>query len=89
MIDNKFINPGSPEDFIKEANGKLFEFGSYRLGVHSPGTDIDALCFAPYHIDRDMHFFGKLPEILKNTPEVENLVEVKEGTPCIKFIFAG
>lgn len=75
---------------INNSGGKIFEFGSYRLGVHSPGTDIDALCVAPRHIDRDKHFFGMLAPMLRNDPykRVENLVEVKEAfVPCIKMTF--
>ena len=76
------------QEVIENSGGKLFEFGSYRLGVHSPGTDIDALCLAPRHIDRDKHFFGILPDILRNTPGVEKLIEVKEAfVPCIKMIY--
>lgn len=72
----------------KNWGGKIFEFGSYRLGVHTPGTDIDALCVAPRDIDRDLHFFGVLPEILRNTEGVEELVEVREAfVPCIKMVF--
>ena len=62
------------EDTINNSGGKIFEFGSYRLGVHSPGTDIDALVVAPRHIHRDKHFFGVLPGILENTEGVENLI---------------
>ena len=47
---------GKREEIVKTWGGKIFEFGSYRLDVHSPGTDIDALCVAPKDIDRDLHF---------------------------------
>ena len=68
----------------------VFDLGRYRLGVHSPGTDIEALCVAPRHIDRDRHFFGILPDILRNDERVEKLVEVKEAfVPCIKMVFCG
>jgi poly(A) polymerase len=72
----------------KNWGGKIFEFSSYRLGVHSPGTDIDALCVAPRDIDRDTHFFGVLPNTLRNTERVVELVEIREAfVPCIKIVF--
>lgn len=81
---------GKDPDVYKNWGGKIFEFGSYRLGVHSPGTDIDALCVAPRDIERDKHFFGVLPEILRNTEGVEELIEVREAfVPCIKMVFSG
>lgn len=47
-------------DYVTEASvAKLYTFGSYQLGVHSPGSDIDALCVAPMHITRSS-FFDKL-----------------------------
>lgn len=79
---------GKDEDTINNSGGKIFEFGSYRLGVHSPGTDIDALVVAPRHIDRDKHFFGILPGILERTEGVTDLIMVREAfVPCIKFVY--
>lgn len=83
---------GVDEEELRTWGGKIFEFGSYRLDVHSPGTDIDALIVAPAHIDRDKHFFGILPEILQKNKEqdkgVQKLVLVREAfVPCIKMIY--
>lgn len=81
---------GKDEETIKNSGGKLFTFGSYRLGVHSPDTDIDALCVAPRHIERMKHFFGELAGILRNHPSVANVTEVKEAfVPVIKMEFEG
>lgn len=82
------IMEGKDEDTINNSGGKIFEFGSYRLGVHSPGTDIDALVVAPRHIDRDKHFFGVLPGILESKEGVTDLIQVREAfVPCIKFVY--
>ena len=57
--------------------------------MHTPGTDIDALCVAPKHINRD-HFFTVLPEILRATEGVSKLICVEEAyVPCIKMIYCG
>ena len=81
---------GKDEGTIQNSGGKIFVFGSYRLGVHTPDTDIDALCVAPRHIERSRHFFGELSEILRRHPSVSKLSEVKEAyVPVIKMEFEG
>ena len=58
--------------------------------MHTPDTDIDALCVVPRHIDRDRHFFGILAPILRKLPSVTKIAEVKEAfVPVIKMAFEG
>lgn len=55
--NNKFSE--YEKDFKKDDfqnKGELCTFGSYRLGVHNPHSDIDALFLAPYHITRELFF---------------------------------
>lgn len=81
---------GRSEDIIQNSGGKIFIFGSFKLGVHSPGTDIDCLCLAPRHIDRQKHFFGILSKQLENHPLVSEISVVKEAyVPIIKMTFDG
>ena len=81
---------GKDEETIEHSGGKVFTFGSYRLGVHAPNTDIDALCVAPRHVDRDKHFFGSLVDILSLNDSVKNLNPVKDAfVPRIGMEFDG
>ena len=43
---------GLSDDLANEAGGRLYTSGSYRLGVHEPGADIDSVCVAPNHCTR-------------------------------------
>ncbi len=66
------LQRGLSEAAANAAGGKIFTFGSYRLGVHGPGTDIDTLCVVPKHVSRE-DFFDTFEPMLK---EVEGVTEV-------------
>ena len=69
---------------------KMFTSGSYRLGVHSPGADMDMLLVAPRHIDRTEDFFGDLYNLLEKHPKVEKLRPIPDAVvPIINMLFSG
>ncbi|XP_075518559.1 nuclear poly(A) polymerase 1 [Primulina tabacum] len=81
---------GFNEQMVHEANAKIFTFGSYRLGVHSPGADIDTLCVGPKHATRNEDFFGELYRMLSEMPDVHELHPVPDAhVPVMKFKFNG
>ena len=58
------LKRGYPESQVSQFGGKIFAYGSYRLGVFGPGSDIDTLVVAPRHVKRN-DFFELYPDILK------------------------
>ncbi|KAG8865141.1 polynucleotide adenylyltransferase [Tulasnella sp. 330] len=71
------------------AGGKIFTFGSYRLGVHGPGADIDTLLVVPKHVSRD-DFFLVFEPMLREAPGVTEATGVPEAyVPIIKSKISG
>ncbi|KAJ6515348.1 Poly(A) polymerase central domain-containing protein [Mycena sanguinolenta] len=71
------------------AGGKILTSGSYRLGVHGPGSDIDALCVVPKHVSRD-DFFEVFEPMLMEMDDVSEVSVVPNGyVPFIKAKISG
>jgi poly(A) polymerase len=68
---------GLPQSQINQFGGKVYPYGSYRLGVFGPGSDIDTLAVAPRHVKRE-DFFDFFPDVLKKVVEQELAREAKE-----------
>ena len=66
------LERGLSESAANAAGGKIYTYGSYRLGVHGPGTDIDTLCVVPRHVTRE-DFHNVLEGMLR---EMEGVTEV-------------
>ncbi|TVY82499.1 Poly(A) polymerase pla1 [Lachnellula suecica] len=81
-----------PENVVKNAGGKIFTYGSFRLGVFGPGSDIDTLVVVPKHITVE-DYFQYFPELLiKMAPQgsITDLTPVPEAfVPIIKFEYSG
>ncbi|NXL47201.1 PAPOG polymerase, partial [Podilymbus podiceps] len=78
-----------PPSAAENVSGKIFTFGSYKLGVHTRGADIDAICVAPRHVER-CDFFQSFFEKLKHQEEIKNLRAVEDAyVPVVKFNFDG
>ncbi|KAF2158688.1 hypothetical protein M409DRAFT_30851 [Zasmidium cellare ATCC 36951] len=83
---------GLPAEILKEAGGKVFTYGSFRLGVHGPGSDIDTLMVAPKHVTRD-DFFEYMPDLIRKHTPAEELTELVAvpgiSVPIIKLEMDG
>ncbi|EDO16842.1 hypothetical protein Kpol_1056p43 [Vanderwaltozyma polyspora DSM 70294] len=77
------------DGMAKDSGGKVFTFGSYRLGVHGPGSDIDTLVVVPKHVTRE-DFFTVFDELLRKRKELEEIAPVPDAyVPIIKTKFDG
>lgn len=80
---NKKIEP--PEGEIYK--GKLFYSGSYKLGVCSPTSDIDAVILAPQFVPKE-DFFSIFYDLLSSNTKVKGLLKVEEAyVPIIKLTY--
>ncbi|TVY46581.1 Poly(A) polymerase [Lachnellula occidentalis] len=83
---------GLSENVVKNAGGKIFTYGSFRLGVFGPGSDIDTLVVVPKHITIDDYFLHFPDLLIKMAPSgaITDLTPVTDSfVPIIKFEYSG
>lgn len=89
FIKDLSLSQNVPVDTVHRLGGRIHTFGSYRLGVHSPGADIDALCVAPRNVTRE-EFFTMFTDVLKKQTEVTECRAIEEAfVPVVKMNFDG
>jgi poly(A) polymerase len=74
---------------VRNARGRIFTYGSYRLGVYGPGSDMDTLVVAPRYVDVDQ-YFKIFPALLEEMAPgaITDLNPVPDAfVPIIKFEF--
>ncbi|KAL2271541.1 hypothetical protein VTJ83DRAFT_912 [Remersonia thermophila] len=77
---------------IRDAIGRIFTYGSYRLGVYGPGSDIDTLVVAPKYVTLDQYFdiFPNLLVEMAPPGAITDLSVVRDSfVPIIKFEYSG
>lgn len=97
-ITNVFVQRAAAEKepkntiLIRDAIGRVFTYGSYRLGVYGPGSDMDTLVVAPKYVSVDQ-YFRIFPQVLVEMAPpaaITDLTPVPEAfVPIIKFEFSG
>lgn len=97
LITEEFVRQvskaqGLPANLIKSAGGMVVTFGSYKLGVIGPGSDIDTLVLAPQNVTKE-DFFSRFPDLLKTMgtegPITELTAKPDAFAPCITLKYAG
>ncbi|XP_042360287.1 poly(A) polymerase type 3-like [Plectropomus leopardus] len=78
-----------PESVTAHVGGRVIPFGSFHLGAHMKGADIDVLCVGPGFLERE-DFFTSFYKKLKAQEEVKDIRAIEEASvPVIKLSYDG
>lgn len=71
--------------YLESKKAKVLVFGSYRLGVHFAGTDIDTICVFPSFVTKEQ-FLEDFKTYVSKHENVEDVLRIQEAqTPIIKL----
>ncbi|KAJ9118933.1 hypothetical protein QFC24_005898 [Naganishia onofrii] len=89
FVKQTYKGLGCSDEQAEQAGGKIFTFGSYRLGVHGPASDIDTLLVCPKRVTQE-DFFDTFANMLREWKECTELTPVTEAyVPIIKAVISG
>ena len=60
---------------LESKKAKVLVFGSYRLGVHFAGTDIDTICVFPNFITKE-EFLDDFKQYLMNYSNITDVLRI-------------
>lgn len=64
----------------------VHSFGSFKMGIHFPQTDMDLICVLPSYISKDDFFTDFMRVLAKDVPEVEDVLDVIDSrVPILKL----
>ena len=70
---------------LESKKAKVLVFGSYKLGVHFQGTDIDTICVFPTFISKD-EFLDDFKNFITGKENISDVLKIHEAqTPIIKL----
>ncbi|ODQ64831.1 Poly(A) polymerase, partial [Nadsonia fulvescens var. elongata DSM 6958] len=89
LVYNISVMKGLPKSIAKICKSKVYTFGSYKMGVYSPDSDIDTLIVLPKHVGRH-DFFTHFETLLRERPELKEIFPIPEAyVPVMKIKFSG
>ena len=74
-----------PAAEAESRHSQILQFGSYRIGVHFPSTDMDLICVFPSYIKQE-DFFNIFKSVIEKEADVKEIIDVVDAkVPILKI----
>jgi poly(A) polymerase len=82
------LQPNEGTTVEEQPHVTLIPFGSYRLGVHRPNSDLDCLVLTSAEVVKRVDFFSSWVELLRSDPNISHVHPIPNAfTPVLKFLY--
>ena len=66
-------------------HAQILQFGSYKMGVHFPETDMDLICVFPSYIQQE-DFFNIFKSVIEKADGIKEIIDVVDAkVPILKI----